>query len=74
MNTHRQLSILYETLMSLGTWPSALKAGLGLLGLPAGVPRDPLLPLAPAALDRLRRTLEELDLMTTGNPAKRATA
>jgi 4-hydroxy-tetrahydrodipicolinate synthase len=74
VKTHRQLSILYETLMSLGTWPSALKAGLGLLGLPAGVPRDPVLPLAPAALDRLRSTLEELELLNTGNPARRATA
>ena len=57
---HQKLTIVYETLMALGTWPSAFKAGLNLLGLPAGVPRDPLMPLGGAPLDRLRATLDEL--------------
>jgi 4-hydroxy-tetrahydrodipicolinate synthase len=63
VETHRKLTIVYETLMGVGTWPSALKAGLSLLGLPAGVPRDPVLPLSGAALDRLRSVLGDLDLL-----------
>jgi 4-hydroxy-tetrahydrodipicolinate synthase len=49
--------------MRVGTWPSSLKAGLNLLGLPAGLPRDPLLPLEGANLDLLRSTLDELGLL-----------
>lgn len=60
---HQKLTIIYETLMSTGTWPSSLKAGLKLIGLPAGIPRDPLLPLQGAALDRLSTVLDELDLL-----------
>ena len=63
VDAHHKLTIVYETLMSLGTWPSSFKAALNLQGLPAGVPRDPLLPLAGPALDRLRATLDELGLM-----------
>lgn len=62
VEAHGRLTVLYETLMSLGTWPAALKAGLGLLGLPAGVPRDPVLPLEPAAVEKLKATLERLGL------------
>lgn len=43
--TQYKLTRVYETLMSLGTWPSALKAGHKLIGREAGVPRDPVLPL-----------------------------
>ncbi len=63
VDAHYKLTIVYETLMSLGTWPSSFKAGLNLLGLPAGVPRDPLMPLNGAGLDRLRATLDELGLL-----------
>ncbi len=52
-----RLTLVYETLMSLGTWPSALKAGHGLIGLDAGLPREPVLPLDPAATATLRRVL-----------------
>lgn len=64
VDAHHKLTIVYETLMSLGTWPSALKAALNLQGLPAGVPRDPLLPLGEAQLDKLRATLGELGLLS----------
>lgn len=63
IDAHQKLTIVYETLMSVGTWPSALKAGLNLLGLPAGVPRDPVMPLSGASLERLRSVLGELDLL-----------
>jgi 4-hydroxy-tetrahydrodipicolinate synthase len=63
---HYQLTVLYETLMGTGTWPAALKAALTLLGQPAGVPRDPVLPLPPAQFATLRRTMIELDLPVRG--------
>lgn len=61
---HYKLTVIYETLMATGTWPAALKAGLNLIGQPAGVPRDPVLPLAAANLDRLRATFETLGVIT----------
>lgn len=48
--------------MALGTWPAAFKAALALCGQPAGVPRDPVLPLDAAAIDGLRSTLRGLGL------------
>lgn len=57
---HHRLTGIYEILMTLGTWPSALKAALALVGLPAGLPRDPVMPLPPAAIERLRARLVEL--------------
>ncbi|MBS0560988.1 MAG: dihydrodipicolinate synthase family protein [Proteobacteria bacterium] len=60
---HYALTVIYEALMGIGTWPSALKAGLNLIGQPAGVPRDPVMPLQPADLDRLRATFDQLGLL-----------
>jgi 4-hydroxy-tetrahydrodipicolinate synthase len=60
---HWRLTVLYQMLMGTGTWPSALKASLNLLGWPAGVPRDPVLPLEGAELDKVRRTLGEFGLL-----------
>lgn len=57
--TQYQLTRVYETLMGLGTWPSALKAGHALIGLDAGVPREPVLPLDAAATATLRAVLLE---------------
>ena len=62
-STHFALTRIYEVLMANGTWPSSFKAALGLIGLPAGVPREPVLPLAGPALDILRQTLIELGLI-----------
>ena len=44
---HHSLTVIYETLMGLGTWPASLKAALNLIGQPAGVPREPVQALAP---------------------------
>lgn len=59
---HRKLTVLYQMLMGTGTWPAALKAALTLLGWPAGVPREPVMQLPDADLDKLRRTLSEFGL------------
>lgn len=59
---HRQLTGLYELLMSVGTWPAAFKAALNLCGLPAGVPRDPVAPLSSEAVDALRRAFDVLEI------------
>jgi len=57
---HHQLTGIYETLMELGTWPASLKAALGLIGQPAGVPREPILPLDAETTAKLRLALENL--------------
>lgn len=57
-----QLTVIYETLMRVGTWPSALKATFELIGLPAGVPRDPVLPVTLEQRDTLRRMLDDLGI------------
>ncbi|MFO1324743.1 MAG: dihydrodipicolinate synthase family protein [Burkholderiales bacterium] len=54
---HFQLTSIYEMLMGTGTWPAALKAALNLIGQPAGVPREPVLALAGAELERVRVSL-----------------
>jgi 4-hydroxy-tetrahydrodipicolinate synthase len=60
---HFQLTAVYEMLMGTGTWPAALKAALNLLGQPAGVPREPVLPLAGADLEKVRKTLQSCGLL-----------
>jgi len=57
--THYRLTRVYETLMSLGTWPAALKAGHRLVGREAGVPRDPVLPLETDEAAALASVLRE---------------
>lgn len=59
---HHQLTVLYEVLMGTGTWPAAFKAALNLIGQPAGVPRDPVLPLADADIDKIKRALDGLGI------------
>lgn len=60
--THLELTVLYELLMSLGTWPAAFKAALNLIGQPAGVPRDPVMALAPTDVDKIRQTFDRLGI------------
>ena len=57
---HTALTVVYEALMGIGTWPAALKAALGMIGQPAGVPREPVLPLDAADRDRLAAALESV--------------
>jgi len=60
---HNLLSGMYGVLFGIGTWPAALKASLNMLGYPAGVPRDPVHPLQPEAMARLRRMLVDFGLL-----------
>lgn len=57
---HYRYTRLYETLMQLGTWPSALKAAHDVLGLPAGHLHEPVLPLDGDDLATLHRVLDEV--------------
>ncbi|WP_112323060.1 dihydrodipicolinate synthase family protein [Oceanibium sediminis] len=59
---HHELTVIYETLMATGTWPSAFKAALALKGLPAGAPRDPVLPATPADIARIRQAFDVLGI------------
>jgi 4-hydroxy-tetrahydrodipicolinate synthase len=61
-HAHYQLTVLYELLMSLGTWPAAFKAALNLIGQPAGVPRDPVYALGSADIDKIKKTFDELGI------------
>ncbi len=58
--THHQLTGLYEMLMGVATWPAALKAALNLIGLPAGIPRDPVLPATQADIDKIKKGFDAL--------------
>lgn len=48
---------------NIGTFPANLKAAMNLLGRNGGAPRPPLLPLAPADIERVRVVLDRLQLM-----------
>jgi 4-hydroxy-tetrahydrodipicolinate synthase len=61
--THNNLTLIYQTLMGTGTWPSALKSALNLVGAPAGLPREPVQPLVGEDLDQLTAILGDLDLL-----------
>ncbi len=69
LETQYRLTRIYETLMGIGTWPSALKAGHHLIGLDAGLPRDPVLPLAADAVQSLRAVMAECACPLAATPA-----
>ncbi len=60
-----RLTKVYETLMNLGTWPAALKAGHKLIGREVGVPRDPVLPLDAGGVAALASMLSECGALLT---------
>lgn len=67
---HFTLTSIYEALMDTGTWPSALKAALNMIGAPAGVPREPVGVLPPEAEGKLRSVLQGLGLLVPRGPAE----
>ena len=60
----------YSFLLETGTPPSALKALLTMIGLPAGIPRPPVLPLDPENQLRLRTLFTELGVLHAGHEAR----
>lgn len=60
---HHRLTAVYEMMMGTGTWPAALKAALNLIGQPAGAPREPVLALEGAALEKVRSVMRKLELV-----------
>ncbi len=60
---HFALTRIYETLMGTGTWPAALKAALNMIGVPAGLPRDPVQALTPEDESKLRAVLREFGVL-----------
>jgi 4-hydroxy-tetrahydrodipicolinate synthase len=59
---HYRLTVLYELLMGTSTWPAAFKAALNLIGLPAGVPREPVAPSSEADIDKIKAVFDDLDI------------
>jgi 4-hydroxy-tetrahydrodipicolinate synthase len=49
--------------MGLGSFPAPVKAAMELLGLPAGAPRRPIAPLAADQREKLRRQLQEMQVL-----------
>ena len=60
--THYQLTVLYELLMGTATWPASFKAALNLIGQPAGVPRDPVIPATDDDIDKIKRCFDNLGI------------
>ena len=61
-HAHNQLTALYEMLMGTATWPAGFKAALNLIGLPAGVPRDPVLAATQQDIDRIKKCFDQLGI------------
>ncbi len=61
---------MYPMLFGIGTWPASLKAAMNMMGLPAGVPRRPVLPLDRDAAAKLRRNLEKLGVLAASAVAR----
>ena len=59
---HYKLTKLYELLMGTSTWPASFKAALNLIGLPAGVPRDPVAPATAADIEKIKAVFSELEI------------
>ena len=68
---HLAISRAYTFLLETGTPPAALKALLGLLGLPAGIPRLPAHPLAGKDLAELQALFAELGVLGAASPVAR---
>jgi 4-hydroxy-tetrahydrodipicolinate synthase len=59
---HEELSPLFSILFITSN-PIPLKAALGMVGLPGGDPRLPLVPATPDERERIRRALEDAGLL-----------
>ncbi|PCI87634.1 MAG: dihydrodipicolinate synthase family protein [Hyphomicrobiales bacterium] len=59
---HYDLTVLYELLMSTATWPASFKAALNLIGLPAGVPREPVNAATQVDIDKIKKCFDSLNI------------
>lgn len=67
---HLAITRAYSFLLETGTAPSALKALLNMLDLPAGSPRLPVLPLDAEGCSRLRSLFTELGVLGVAEKAR----
>jgi 4-hydroxy-tetrahydrodipicolinate synthase len=58
-----RLNAIYTALMETGTWPSALKHAHSLLGVDAGVPREPVMELTAEQAAKIRSVMEAIGLI-----------
>lgn len=56
------------------TDPAPYKAALNILGLPAGYPRDPVLPATPAVVESIRKSLDEMGIIARQKARRQAVA
>jgi 4-hydroxy-tetrahydrodipicolinate synthase len=68
---HWRLGEVISACSFFGTSPSGMKAALNLMGIPAGVPREPVLPLDAVATEKLRRVLVECGILEGNRVAAR---
>ncbi|MGE4562231.1 MAG: dihydrodipicolinate synthase family protein [Rhodospirillales bacterium] len=72
LDLHARYNVLNDALINtLGTPPAGIKAALKILGLPAGVPRDHVVPLTTAEEERLRDVMIQAGVLE-GSIAKPA--
>ena len=69
---HCGITDAFAAVQFIGTRPAGIKAALAMLGLPAGVPREPLLPLAPDDEARLRAALVRCGVLEEAAPRRAA--
>lgn len=59
-----EMSALNAAFFGIGTFPAGVKAALDLVGRPGGRTRDPIRPLNPAEIEKLRMALERAGVLT----------
>jgi 4-hydroxy-tetrahydrodipicolinate synthase len=60
---HFKVAKVYDLLFGLGTWPAAMKQAMNIMGIPAGYPRKPVLPLTNKENETLRQNMKQLGLI-----------
>jgi 4-hydroxy-tetrahydrodipicolinate synthase len=58
-----EMSALNAAFFGIGTFPAGVKAALDLIGRPGGRTRDPIRPLTPSQIEKLRVSLEQAGIL-----------
>ncbi|MDP6787434.1 MAG: dihydrodipicolinate synthase family protein [Rhodospirillales bacterium] len=69
---HCTITDAFTAVQFIGTRPAGIKAALVMLGLPAGLPREPVLALSPDDEARLRDALVRCGILDEAVPRRRA--